>query len=152
MALKLMQVLLDRIRILEKTCKLLFPFNTPSFSINSSGDANQKAPEIDLTELNNTLNNHFNQIASEYNYIISEEDKKKLKLLLSSDDNIETINEKFNFLNKLQEKYISVNFSTQKMGQEENNLLVAQTVMDIMKDLVINHNDPQKYFETTEES
>ena len=57
-------------------------------------------------------------------------------------------NKKFNFLNELQEKYISVNFSTQKMEQEENNLLVAQTVMDIMKDLVINHNDPEKYFTT----
>ena len=152
-AMTLLDFFYKRIRNLEEIFDLKSRISSiPKVVVSESGEHSVNAP--DLGQLNVMLNKHFSEIKDGYDNIINNDDKIALQKLTDSSDeyDLEMIKEKFNYLNKLQTKYIMEEFNKYKQTQAQENeqLQVAQTVMDIMKDLVINHNDPQKYFELTE--
>ena len=104
-------------------------------------------PEVEqglkISDLDRILTKHYDDIIKE-NLPLSDSHKKEMEridsqndILLNNDERtINKIKLKFKILNDLQESGIT------------DFLNYKETVMHIMKDLVINHNDPQKYFTT----
>ena len=147
-AMTLIKFLGDRIQILEKIFSLKSSLNTTDILSTITANSTQQVP--DLSELNKILKSHYENIESNNPDSISDIVQESIDFIeKNEEDEIQKIKQKFDLLNSVQKEGITKYLREQNTTQEDE-LQVAQTVMDIMKDLVINHNNTQKYFETTE--